>query len=152
MFPEIKMQLILGDEIKERHELVKLAAENGVQDSLVWTGLIDQKQIADMLRKSHVYVSASRAETFGTTIVEAQACGLPVIATKTDGARYIISTTTQGTLTELENVEHLANAMRDMYLGYKQYDPMTIMKSVEGRFSKEVVINHWLEIYNRIAL
>lgn len=150
--PEVKMQLILVDEIKEKEALVKLATENGVQDSLDWTGLIDQKQIADILRKSHVYISASRAETFGTTIIEAQACGLPVIATKTDGAQYILSESGQGVLTELENIELLANAMRDMYLGYNQYDPFIIMKSVEARFSKEVVINHWQEIYKRIAV
>ncbi|MEO5906430.1 MAG: glycosyltransferase [Saprospiraceae bacterium] len=152
LLPDVKMQLILVDEIKEKEALLKLAAEKNIQDSLVWTGLIDQKQIADIFRKSHAYVSASRAETFGTSIVEAQACGLPVIATQTDGAQYILNESGQGTLTELGNLDQMANAMRDVYLAYAQYNPHNIMKLVEARFSKEVVINQWKEIYSRVAL
>ncbi len=152
LLPEVKIQLILMDEIKEKDELLKLATNHEVQDSLVWTGLIEQKQMADIFRKSHVYVSASRAETFGTAIVEAQACGLPAIATKTDGAQYILSGSGQGTLTEPGNIEQLAIAMRDMYLVINQYEPSSIMKSVEARFSKEIIIRQWKEIYSRVAV
>ncbi len=152
LLPDANMQLILVDEIKDKDKLMQIAIEHNMTDSVTWTGLISHEEIANIHRKGHVFISASRVETFGSAIIEAQACGLPVIATRTDGASYILTHPEQGMLTEIENTGLLANSMRDMYLAYERYNPMTIIKSVESRFSKDVVIKQWKEIYSRIAV
>jgi glycosyltransferase involved in cell wall biosynthesis len=147
---EVPMQLILIDQIAEKEELIKLASSLGIAEQLIWKGLISQSQIADLLRNSHVLVSASRVETFGKAIVEAQACGLPVVATRTDGAEYIISSSRQGELAEPGSPESLMNAMGKVFTGYSSFNAHDISTFMEKRFGQKVVIRQWIECYQSV--
>lgn len=147
---EAPMQLILIDQIPEKEELIKLAQSLGIADHIQWTGLITQSEIAGILRKSHALISASRVETFGKAIVEAQACGLPVVATKTDGADYIVTSSKQGELADISSPESLMRAMGKLFTGYSTYDPDRIHDIVENRFSLKAVIHQWIKLYNSV--
>jgi glycosyltransferase involved in cell wall biosynthesis len=144
---DVPMQLVLIDRIPEQEELVKLAQSLHIDQDLQWTGLITQTEIADILRKSHVLISASRVETFGKAIIEALACGIPVTATKTDGADYIMTSSQQGELAAIGSPESLMRAMGKVYAGYADYNPQAIHDLVERRFSKRTVILQWIKLY-----
>ncbi len=146
----VPMHLILIDDIPEKEELVKLAVSLGIAEDISWTGLIPQTEIASILRKSHVLISASRVETFGKAIVEAQACGLPVVATKTDGANYIITSSKQGELAAIGSPEDLMRAMGKVYVSYSTFDPSAIHAIVEKRFGLKTVIHQWIKLYNSV--
>jgi glycosyltransferase involved in cell wall biosynthesis len=45
----------------------------------------DQSRLADYYRAADVYIHAARADTFPTTVIEALACGTPVVATAVGG-------------------------------------------------------------------
>lgn len=47
-------------------------------------------KVIKLYEESHVYVYPSRADTFGMTLLEAMACGLPVISTSDPGATELI--------------------------------------------------------------
>lgn len=147
---DIPMQLLLIDRIPEKEELIKLAQSLHIENDIVWTGLISQPEIATILRKSHVLISASRVETFGKAIIEAQACGLPVVATKTDGATYIMTSPQQGTLADIGSPESLMRAMGKVFTEYASYDGKRIHEIMEKRFSKKVVIHQWMKLYQSI--
>ncbi len=148
--PDVDMQLILIDRIRGQQELIELSQQLNIENDITWAGLITQAQVAGVMRQSHVLISASRTETFGKTIMEAQACGLPVIATKTDGASFIINSTEQGELIELNDVDTLANAMMEMHQKYNLYKPENIVSAVESRFKEDIVIKEWINFYNKI--
>jgi glycosyltransferase involved in cell wall biosynthesis len=147
---EIPMQLILIDEIPEKEELIQLAQKLGIEPYLVWTGLITQPEIAAILHQGHVLVSASRVETFGKAIIEAQACGLPVVATRTDGAKYILTSAQQGELAEPGSPESLMNAMGKVFAGYSTYNADKIHTLMEKRFSIKKVTSQWIQCYNAV--
>lgn len=149
--PETEMQLILVDRIAEQQELQHLAAELNVGQHIQWPGLITQQQLATLYRSSHVMVSASRIETFGKAIIEALACGLPVVATKTDGAIYIVDKKELGELTETENAQMLATAMYHVMYHYDQYDPNTLSSAISARFGKEVILSQWIAQYKSVT-
>lgn len=48
------------------------------------------EKIIQLYNECHVYVYPSRADTFGMTLLEAMACGLPVISTSEPGATELI--------------------------------------------------------------
>ncbi len=54
-------------------------------------GAVANKDISDLFQKADVFVNPSREEEFGRVMIEAMAAGLPIVATKTLGAKAILS-------------------------------------------------------------
>ena len=63
-------------------------------------------------RKKGVFVNATPGENFGLTIVEAAACGLPVIASPTGGPKEILEHCDNGLLVDVEDPLAIADALK----------------------------------------
>ena len=70
-----------------------------------------RSDIPDVLRSVDVLVNASVAEPFGLTVLEAQACGTPVIATNAGGVVEFVENEVTGLLVEPSNAEAMARAI-----------------------------------------
>ncbi len=57
---------------------------------MIFAGRIPEGEKADHYRLAHAYVMPSRGEGFGRVYHEALACGIPVVASKTDGGREAV--------------------------------------------------------------
>jgi glycosyltransferase involved in cell wall biosynthesis len=60
-------------------ELRALADSLGIADDVIWVGGVPLEQTVDFYRAADVFVYPSHNETFGLTILEAMACGCPVV-------------------------------------------------------------------------
>jgi glycosyltransferase involved in cell wall biosynthesis len=60
-------------------ELQALAERLGIADDVVWVGGVPLEQTVDFYRAAAVFVYPSHNETFGLPILEAMACGCPVV-------------------------------------------------------------------------
>ncbi len=65
-------------------------------------------------RKKGVFVNATPGENFGLTIVEAAACGLPVVASPTGGPKEILEQCQNGMLVDVEDPTAIAEALKKM--------------------------------------
>lgn len=74
---------IIGDG-PERGLLEDLAVKLGVEENVIFTGFVDQDGLTAYMKASKVFVLPSIREGFGLVIVEANACGLPVISIRHD--------------------------------------------------------------------
>ncbi len=83
-------------------QLKKLAHEN-----VVFTGEKDAKEIRDILSYADVFVNPSYAEGLPTSVLEAGAIGIPVIATDVGGTGEVIVDGKTGLLVALKDVEQL---------------------------------------------
>ncbi len=63
-------------------------------------------------RKKGVFVNATPGENFGLTIVEAAACGLPVVASPTGGPKEILKHCDNGILVDVEDPAAIAEALK----------------------------------------
>ena len=70
--------LIVGDG-PARKDLEETAARLGVQDNVIFTGMVDPTRVHKYYQLGDVFVSASTSETQGLTYVEAAANGLPLL-------------------------------------------------------------------------
>jgi glycosyltransferase involved in cell wall biosynthesis len=74
--------VVVGDGPLEA-ELKQRARDLRIAEHVWWAGW--QQNPFAIMRQCHVYAHSSRHEAFGNTIVEAMACGLPVVATDCGG-------------------------------------------------------------------
>ena len=148
--PSFRMQLMLIDEIKEKPGLMKIVDQYHMANDVTWTGLISQHQLGYILRSSHALISASRVESFGKAIIEALACGIPVIATRTDGANYILENGDLGILSATIDVDGLKDAMHELLKQYDNYKGDAISAATGMRFNEEVVIDMWKKLYAEV--
>lgn len=81
--------LIVGDGT-DRARLELKAASLGIGDRVVFTGSIPEHEKADYYRLADAFVMPSRGEGFGFVLLEAMACGIPVIASTLDGGREAV--------------------------------------------------------------
>jgi len=62
-----------------RPELAALAASLGLTDRVIFTGRVDDADLPALYAEAATYVTPSLEEGFGSTVLEAMACGAPVI-------------------------------------------------------------------------
>jgi glycosyltransferase involved in cell wall biosynthesis len=80
-------------------------------DKVRFVGEVPHKELPDWYRSSRVVVNPSLSESFGISIVEGMACGLPVVGTKVGGMRETILDGETGLLVEPERPDLLAEAV-----------------------------------------
>jgi glycosyltransferase involved in cell wall biosynthesis len=76
--------IIVGDG-PYRPALQELVGRLGLEDSVRFTGVVKVEDLIDILNRSHVFLNASPKEGWGLTVVEANACGVPVVASRRPG-------------------------------------------------------------------
>jgi alpha-1,6-mannosyltransferase len=74
----------------------------------------DQRQLARLLASCDLLVHPGDCETFGLIVLEAMACGLPVVATNSGGVAELVDQET-GILAEPNSVDSLAGAIEAIY-------------------------------------
>jgi L-malate glycosyltransferase len=97
---------------ENRARVERLVAESGLARRVTLTGRRDD--VADLLASLDLLVSASRTEAFGLALVEAMACGVPVVATATEGAREVVSDGLTGSIVPIGDVRALAAAISSL--------------------------------------
>ena len=81
---------IVGDG-SERRRLERLVRSLAECHRITFHGAADTDGVASVLGRSHCCVSSSDVETFGVTLIEAIASGIPVVATRSGGPQDIVT-------------------------------------------------------------
>jgi glycosyltransferase involved in cell wall biosynthesis len=75
----------------EQKSLVAQAEELGVGDAVTFTGRLDNDRIAGLYQCADVMLNPSLADNMPISILEALACGVPVVSTDVGGVPYLVS-------------------------------------------------------------
>jgi glycosyltransferase involved in cell wall biosynthesis len=102
--------MIAGDG-GDRGRLEAKARNLGVASNVVFTGRISNKEKADYYRLADAFVMPSHGEGFGFVILEALACGIPVIASVADGTREAVRNGELGFVVDPDDSEGLKAAI-----------------------------------------
>jgi glycosyltransferase involved in cell wall biosynthesis len=144
---DIKAKLWIVGDGPERPHLESLAASLNIKDDIVFWGF--QENLYKFIQKSDVFVHTSLFEGFGNIILEAMACGVPLIATDCPfGPREIIYNGENGMLVPVADEVALAKALkmvsenketRDRFVknAYKrlsEFTPEKMVRSYENVF------------------
>jgi glycosyltransferase involved in cell wall biosynthesis len=128
-------------------EQLRLWADTG---DVEWWGKRENMQ--DVLAQSHVVCLPSLREGVPKVLIEAAACGRPIVATDAPGCREIVRHGENGLLVPLKNSAALADALRVMI----QNRDVRLTMGRSGReivveeFSSERVISETLSVYREL--
>lgn len=114
MFPQARL-IVIGEASKSRYqdELGMLAERLGIREKIEFLGT--RYDVAELLKKADLLVApAVGEEAFGRVIIEAGACGIPVIASRIGGIVDILEDGVDGILVPAGDVVRLAEAIAEI--------------------------------------
>jgi glycosyltransferase involved in cell wall biosynthesis len=141
---------VVGDG-SQRHALEKLKSELNLKNTS-FTGRIDHDEIYQHYSAADVYINASRIDNQPLSILEAFACGLPVVTTDAGGIPYMVTDDETGFVVPVDDCEELA--ARAIKLLSDSNIAVTIARRARGectRFTWEVVCDEWLHLYRELV-
>ncbi|HVB51814.1 MAG TPA: glycosyltransferase [Acidimicrobiales bacterium] len=121
-------------------------------ESVRFHGWLERHALQQVLSSAHVYVTMSRAESWGQAVVEAMAQGLVVVSAANDGARSLIALGAPVRLVGIGATGELDVTLRD----WCGQTPALIRSSgaagidwVNSTVTAPVVARRWCEAYNQ---
>jgi L-malate glycosyltransferase len=149
LIKDMDVKVHIGGDGKYLSTFRVLARELGVDGKCLFYGEIKPESIQDFYSGLDFYVLPSRDETFGVVVIEAMACGLPVIATRCGGPEEIITKET-GVLIEKENPQELAQAIRSLSGNLDSYNRKSIRSYVLEKYSLDRFTESLTEVYQEL--
>jgi glycosyltransferase involved in cell wall biosynthesis len=111
-FPEA--ELVVVGEGDNRPELEKLTYSLNISNKVKFTGFVSEEEKVRLMQEVWYVVNPSSKEGWGLTVIEANACGTPVIASNVPGLRDAVRENETGLFYEYGNIEMLAEKMLRM--------------------------------------
>jgi glycosyltransferase involved in cell wall biosynthesis len=102
-------RLILVGDGEEREYLSALSIQLGIQKYVQFVGKVPHEKVQDFMQQADIFVLPSLSEGFPNVVLEAMACGLPIVASRVGGIPDIITNDTNGYLVEVKDTENLSN-------------------------------------------
>lgn len=135
----------------ERENLQNKINKLGLEKSFLLKGAV--KDIQDKYLESSIYVMSSRYEGFGMVLVEAMACGLPVVSFDCPcGPKDIIRDEEDGFLVSFGNIKQMTEKIEELILNEekRKFFGINARKNVQ-RFSQDKIMNQWKELFEELV-
>jgi L-malate glycosyltransferase len=110
-----EIELHLAGEGIYMDEYKRLAESLGIYERVKFLGRIKHETVPDFITSMNVMVISSLIESFGVSAVEAQACGVPVIATNVGGLPEVVIDHETGYIVPSENPDAIAEKLFLLY-------------------------------------
>ncbi|MGY5860383.1 MAG: glycosyltransferase family 4 protein [Candidatus Thorarchaeota archaeon] len=145
-FPNLKM-LMTGDG-SLKSSLLKDFDRLGVSQMVQYLGVVETDQVPELINQSRIFIYPSREEPFGLSIIEAMACGVPVVTTNVFGPSEIITNGIDGLTVNPNDVSTLVEAIRSL-LDDKQ---QRIQMGAQGRTTVEDLFDSNQHLENLVSI
>ncbi|RKL67562.1 N-acetyl-alpha-D-glucosaminyl L-malate synthase BshA [Salipaludibacillus neizhouensis] len=121
----------------------------GLQDRVHFLG--NQKRVAELLSISDVKLLLSEKESFGLVILEAMACGVPVIGTNIGGIPEVIEHGKSGFICNLGDLEAVSRYAIDILQNNTLQEEMSraAIERATKTFHQELIVSQYEEIYKK---
>ena len=151
-FPDLKMMMTGEGSLKDR--IFSEFVERGVSSMVDYQGVVETDDVPVLINKSRIFLYPSRQEPFGLSIVEAMACGVPVITTDVFGPREIVRNNHDGVAVPPDDVKALVEAVERLLMDNELRDQLTrnALKSVKERFDIRENAKQLVAIYEEMIL
>lgn len=149
-FPEIarefKARLLIAGDGSYKPELEKLS-QNVAKSNILFLGQKNRREIAKLLSTTDIFVNPSYSEGLPTSVLEAGAAGLPIVATDVGGTSEIIEDGKSGFLVPLGDIqilkEKLCQLIKDQQL--REVFGRNAQQFVKKNFDWDEITDKWVK-------
>ena len=135
-----------------KSHLIEEAKGRGFADNLVFIEFLSPDELIELYSACDVFLLPSLQEGFSMVILEALACGKPIVATSAGGASDIGLTPPSGIMVPPNNASELAQAILDL-LSLNEEDRKLVARKnrelVESRFSIDAWVDDVIKVYEK---
>lgn len=132
---------------REYDRMRELTQKLDLERHVSFVGKRRPPELVHHIQESALLVLPSRAESFGTVLVEALACGTPVVATRCGGPEDIVNDQV-GVLVPPEDPEALAKGIQHVLDRRKDFDPVRLRAYALEHFGLESVGKRLASLYD----
>jgi glycosyltransferase involved in cell wall biosynthesis len=141
IFPDATLT-IAGDG-SERAELISMCSNLGVGDCVNFVGNVANERMRVLYDQADIYLNSSRVDNQPVSILEAFACGLPVVTTAVGGIPYMVTHNEDALLAPDDDpaglAAHMIALLRDPVLAER------LVQNARGRIQE----HSWERIYSK---
>ncbi|HEY5061652.1 MAG TPA: N-acetyl-alpha-D-glucosaminyl L-malate synthase BshA [Gemmatimonadaceae bacterium] len=123
------------------------ARDAGLQDKVFFLGKIDA--VAPLLAGADLFLLPSSSESFGLSALEALACGVPVIGSRTGGIPEVVRDGETGVLCPVGDVESMSAAAVSLLTDRGRWHAMSTLAAADARerFSLDAIVGEYEAFY-----
>ncbi len=156
-FPNVRL-IICGDG-PVRHELEELTGNLRLNENVLFKGNVPHEELPHHYKNAAVFVLPSillentgETEGLGVVLLEAMACGIPVVGSNVGGISEVIQDGWNGLLAQPKDTQDLAEKIERLLLenDLRQKFSENGFKTIEERFSWDAVTEKFDEVYNSL--
>lgn len=144
--------LIAGDGC-EKPALIKLCKSLGIENNVHFAGFISNKEeLAKIYKSANVFVIASEIETQGIVILEAAACGLPIVAVNATCVSEIVHHGCNGYLAEPGDTLCMSKAIEEILMDTDLANSMSKQSCrISEKYKPEVTFDEHEKLYRQMV-
>jgi len=146
----IEYQIVGDGPLKE--ELKRLVKKFSLEETVHFLGLKQQEEVIKILRHSHLFLLPSIAEALPVVLMEAQAVGLPVVATDVGSVSQVVVDGRSGFVVPERDVNAMADRLKYLIEHPEVWPEMGRKgrKQIEDNFNIKKLNEELVRIYERL--
>jgi glycosyltransferase involved in cell wall biosynthesis len=150
-FPQLQLVIAGPDEEGYLAEVIQMVEKEALMDRVVFTGMLKGEEKLLAYQQAKVFVLSSYSENFGMSVVEAMACGTPVVISDQVGIHGDIGRHQAGVVTQT-NAESVAAGVRSLLENPRLCDEMALagQKFVESHYEISAVARMFINSYQKL--
>lgn len=151
-YPFLSLKFLIVGDGSLQEKLKKLCKDLGISDRTIFAGRVPYSEIPRYHNILTIFVALSNSESFGVSVVEAMACGKPVVVSDIGGLPEVVENGVTGFVVPPNNPQEAANAIEKLILDENLRKEMgqNARKRVEKFYNWNDNLNRMIQIYNEL--
>lgn len=146
------IQLKIAGSGPQRPELEQLVADLGLGDTVVFLGRLERASVVELYQASDVMLNSSTVDNMPNSVLEAMACGVPVVSTNVGGVPYMVRDGETAVMIAPSDETAMANAIVDLAVDSSKRETLAKNGREEVlQYDWQRVKTQWLDLYQRLA-
>ena len=146
--------LVIGQFAQEsyKRDMLQQISDLGIKRQVVFTGYIPHREVLAWMKEMDIFAFPSLHEGSPNALIEAMACGLPIVASKIGGIVDIVEEHRDCLLVPAGDADMLSQKLQLLLEDTELRKRLgkTAKDKIKNQFSPIQETEHWLEIYNRV--